>query len=51
MAYKIVWLKLSIKRLEEIVKYLEVYWSKKNVAEFLNLINLKVLIISENPHI
>ncbi|MCY7360958.1 MAG: type II toxin-antitoxin system RelE/ParE family toxin [Ignavibacteria bacterium] len=51
MAYKIVWLKGSIKKLENIILYLEENWSKKVSEEFLNLINYKLLILSGNPQI
>jgi len=51
MAYKIVWLKRSIKKLKNIILYLEENWSKKVSEEFLNLINYKLLILSGNPQI
>ena len=51
MAYKIVWLKRSIKKLENIIHYLENNWSKKVALEFLDIINYKVFVISKNPQI
>mgnify|MGYP001489681139 CR=1 FL=1 len=51
MAYKVVWLKRSIKKLEKIVYYLENNWSKRVALEFLDKINYKVFVISKNPQI
>ncbi len=47
--YKIIWSDEALTNLDAILKYLEIYWTEKEIKRFLNNLDKRIKLISLNP--
>ena len=47
--YKIIWTDEAFKNLENIIAYLEKFWTEKEIRKFARLLDKQLLLIRKNP--
>jgi plasmid stabilization system protein ParE len=47
--YKIIWTDEAFKNLENIIAYLEKFWTEKEIRKFARLLDKQLILIKENP--
>lgn len=49
--YKIIWTDEAFKNLDNIIAYLEKFWTEKEIRKFARLLDKQLILIKENPEL